>query len=169
MGGRDKGLVEYSGKPLVDWVIGRLLPQVDELIVSANRNPEEYSKRGFQVLPDTLPGYQGPLAGLLTGLKAARHDWVLAVPCDVPHLPQNLAVRMIERAAGREAAFAQDAERTHPAILLMNRACLSRLMAYLEKGGRSVKGFLEMLDVVAVQFPDPAAFRNLNEADQLDD
>lgn len=168
MGGQDKGLVDYKGKPLVDWVIERLRPQVDELFISANRNLDEYSSRGHRVLPDTLPDYQGPLAGILAGLQAARHEWMLSTPCDVPHLPQNLVMHLAEHAAGREAVFARDAERDHPAILLLNKACLPKLMDYLEKGGRSVKGLLGALNVAAATFPDPTAFGNMNEVSQLE-
>ena len=168
MGGRDKGLVDYKGKPLVDWVIERLLPQVDELLISANRNLSEYSSRGYRVLPDALPDFQGPLAGILAGLQSARHEWMLSVPCDVPHLPQDLVVHMAEHAAGEEAVFARDAERDHPAILLLSKSCLPELMDYLEKGGRSVKGLLGTLNVGAATFPDAAAFGNMNEASQLE-
>lgn len=168
MGGQDKGLVEYRGKPLVDWVIERLRPQVDELLISANRNLDEYSSRGHRVVPDSLPGFQGPLAGLLAGLQTARHEWLFSVPCDVPHLPGDTVQRLATRAAGREAVFARDAERDHPAILLLNRACLPKLAAYLESGGRSVKGFLRGLHAASAAFPDPAAFKNMNEANQLE-
>lgn len=167
MGGQDKGLVDYKGKPLVDWVIERLLPQVDELLISANRNLDEYSNRGYRVVTDSLPDFQGPLAGMLAGLQLARHEWMLSVPCDVPHLPRNLVMHLAEHAAGREAVFARDAERDHPAILLLNKACLPKLMDYLEKGERSVKGLLDALNVAAAAFPDPAAFGNMNEASQL--
>lgn len=167
MGGQDKGLVDYKDKPLVDWVIERLLPQVDELLISANRNLDEYSNRGYRVVTDSLPDFQGPLAGMLAGLQLARHEWMLSVPCDVPHLPRNLVMHLAEHAAGREAVFARDAERDHPAILLLNKACLPKLMDYLEKGERSVKGLLDALNVAAAAFPDPAAFGNMNEASQL--
>jgi molybdopterin-guanine dinucleotide biosynthesis protein A len=168
MGGQDKGLVDYKDKPLVDWVIERLLPQVDELLISANRNLDEYSNRGYRVVTDSLPDFQGPLAGMLAGLQLARHEWMLSVPCDVPHLPRNLVMHLAEHAAGREAVFARDAERDHPAILLLNKACLPKLMDYLEKGERSVKGLLGALNVAAAAFPDPAAFGNMNEASQLE-
>lgn len=168
MGGQDKGLVDYKGKPLVDWVIERLLPQVDELLISANRNLDDYSNRGYRVVTDSLPDFQGPLAGMLAGLQLARHEWMLSVPCDVPHLPRNLVMHLAEHAAGREAVFARDAERDHPAILLLNKACLPKLMDYLEKGERSVKGLLGALNVAAAAFPDPAAFGNMNEASQLE-
>jgi molybdopterin-guanine dinucleotide biosynthesis protein A len=168
MGGQDKGLVDYKGKPLVDWVIERLQPQVDELLISANRNLDEYSRRGYRVLPDTLPDFQGPLAGVMAGLQAASLEWVLSVPCDIPGLPADLASHLFGSAGGKEAVFARDAERDHPAVLLLNKSCLPKLLSYMEKGGRSVKGFIGGLDATGVVFPEPAAFANMNEADQLE-
>jgi molybdopterin-guanine dinucleotide biosynthesis protein A len=168
MGGRDKGLVEFHGRPLIDWVVERVRPQVGELFISANRNLGEYGRRGAPVLADTLPGFQGPLAGMLSGLEAARGAWLLVVPCDVPHLPVDLARRLMAAAGEAQALFAEDDARAHPAIALVNRNCLLPLRDYLAAGGRSVNGFLTAVDARAVHFPNPDAFRNLNEATQLD-
>lgn len=168
MGGQDKGLAVHAGKCLVDRVIERMAPQVDELLISANRNLELYAARGYPVVTDALPGFQGPLAGILAGLNAATHDWMLTIPCDIPYLPLNLASRLAGGASGRVAVFARDAERDHPAILLLNKACLPELIDYLEKGERSIKGFLKKLDAGSVGFSDAAAFRNINESRQLD-
>lgn len=169
MGGTDKGLVIYAGKPLVDWAIECMAPQVDELLISANRNLEQYAARGYRVVQDSMPDFQGPLAGILTGLQTAKHDWMLTVPCDLPYLPQELASCLRAEASGRSAVFARDAGRDHPAVLLLNKSCLSGLINYLEKGERSIKGFLRRVNASSVTFSDPAAFRNINEIRQLDD
>lgn len=169
MGGTDKGLVIYAGKPLVDRAIECLAPQVDELLISANRNLEQYATRGYRVVQDSLPDFQGPLAGILIGLQTVRHEWMLTVPCDLPYLPLDLAAHLIAEASGASAVFARDAGRDHPAVLLLSKACLSGLIDYLEKGERSIKGFLGRVDAASVTFPDPAAFRNINEISQLDD
>ncbi len=62
MGGADKGLIDYQGRPLVEWGLAALAPQVGEIVISANRNIERYAAYGYRVLPDTLPDYPGPLA-----------------------------------------------------------------------------------------------------------
>lgn len=168
MGGRDKGLVELRGRALVDWVIERVQPQVSELFISANRNLDEYGKRGVPVLPDPLPGFQGPLVGMLAGLAAAREAWLLVVPCDVPHLPEDLAARLMREVGEAPAAFAKDEARSHPAVALIHRTCLPQLQTYLDAGGRSVKGFLAAVRARAVCFPNAHAFKNLNETAQLE-
>ena len=85
-GGADKGWVELAGRPLIDHVLDRLRPQVDEILINANRSQARYQALA-PVIGDDNPDYLGPLAGMQAGLAAARHDWVLIVPCDGPALP----------------------------------------------------------------------------------
>lgn len=84
MGGADKGLLDYRGRPLVEWVLDALAPQVAEILISANRNLDRYARYGRRVLPDALPDFPGPLAGVLAALDAVDTEWLLAVPCDTP-------------------------------------------------------------------------------------
>ena len=166
MGGRDKGLVEYRGRALVDHVIERLAPQVDELILSANRNLEEYARRGYRVLRDTLPDFQGPLAGVLAGLQAARHGWVLTVPCDMPHLPADLAQRMMSARDGFDIVVAvDDGARTHPAVMLIHTRLAHALTDYLAAGWRSVHGFQESAGFATAHF-EAASMANINRLDE---
>ena len=94
LGGIDKGLAPYRGRPLIEWVIERIEPQVDEFVINANRSPERYAAYGVPVIPDVLGDFPGPLAGLHAGLVRASHDWVLTIPCDTPSLPRDLVARM---------------------------------------------------------------------------
>lgn len=165
MGGRDKGLVSYRGKPLVDHVIGRIAPQVDELLISANRNLEDYAQRGYRVIADTLPDFQGPLAGVLAGLQAASCEWVLVVPCDMPNLPANLAQRLLAARRGLAIVAAEDDLRSHPAVMLVHVSLAQALAAYLASGKRSVHGFQESTKPVKVRF-DAAEMANINNLDQ---
>lgn len=166
MGGRDKGLVNYRGRPLIDHVIHCLAPQVDELLVSANRNLSDYAQRGYPVLTDAVPDFQGPLAGVLAGLQRARHEWVLTAPCDMPHLPADLAVRLMAAARADCIAVAADEARTHPAVMLIHVNLADKLAAYLNGGKRSVHGFQENVGFVAVNFK-AAEMQNFNSLDEL--
>ncbi len=161
MGGRDKGLVEYQGKPLIDHVLGCIAPQVDELLISANRNAEEYARRGYAVVADTLPDFQGPLAGVLEGLNAAQHEWLLSVPCDMPHLPPDLLARLLSGRNASPIVIAEDAERTHPAVMLMRRSLAADLVAYLQSGQRAVHQFQTRAGFSVVRF-DVAQMQNIN-------
>ena len=87
-----------AAKPLAAHVLTRLAPQTGALLISANRHPEAYAALGAPfgatVVADTLPGFPGPLAGLLAGLRAAGTAFVLSAPCDSPGLPADLATRL---------------------------------------------------------------------------
>lgn len=169
MGGADKGLVEYAGRPLVAHAIERLLPQVDGLLISANRNLDIYSAFGYPVLPDTETNYPGPLAGLAAGLAACRTPWLLCVPCDCPHFPLDLAQRLHAAAetAGACLAVARSPEGLQPTFQLCHRDLLPALRTYLAGGERKVGTWCRSQGAVEVSFADPAGFDNLNCRDDL--
>lgn len=97
MGGEDKGLALLEGRPLIDRVIGKIRPQVSHIVISANRNLEEYARRSPHVFPDARQWQHfGPLSALCTAandLQLAAADWLLIVPCDMPYLPDDLVAR----------------------------------------------------------------------------
>src|SRR5687768_5282571 len=94
MGGVDKGLKLLRGKPMVEWVLERLAPQVGEIVINANQNIAQYARYGHRVVSDEISGFAGPLAGLHAGLKAAAHELIVTVPCDSPFLPVDLVFRL---------------------------------------------------------------------------
>lgn len=168
MGGADKGLIEYQGRPLIEWTIAALAPQVDELVISANRNLDRYARYGYPVLPDTLPDYPGPLAGVLAALAAVRADWLLVAPCDTPHLPNALAARLLDAARHAKVplAVATDDMRTHHSCFIVRTDQRENLAAFLARGERAVRHWQAGLAAVTVRF-DAAAFANLNQPGDL--
>lgn len=172
MGGVDKGLKPLRGKPMVQWVIARFAPQVDELLINANQNPDTYAAFGHRVIPDAIGGYAGPLAGLHRGLTEARHDLVATVPCDSPFLPHDLVPRLhsaLER-GGADLAVARTGEQPHPVFCLCRRGVLGSLSAFLDAGGRKIDAWYASLNVVEVPFDDePDAFSNINTEAELKD
>lgn len=166
---RDKGLVMLAGRPLAAWVIERLRPQVADIVVSANRNLDAYAGLGHPVVADTLPDRPGPLAGILAGATAARTDWLLTVPCDIPFLPADLAGRMVQaaQASGVPVVRAADHERVHYAVMLLHRRLLADLAAALSHGERRVQAWQARHPLVEVAFAEPDAFFNVNTAAEL--
>ena len=61
MGGQDKGLIKLARKPMIEYVLNAIKPQVDDIIINANRNQTVYEKYGFPVVADQIEGYCGPL------------------------------------------------------------------------------------------------------------
>jgi len=168
MGGVDKGLIAYRGRPLIEWALAALAPQVGELVVSANRNLEAYAAYGYRVLPDTLPDYPGPLAGVLAALDAVSADWLLVAPCDTPHLPADLAQRLLAAARQQNAvlAVAADAARVHHGCFIVRTDQRASLAAYLARGERAVRHWQAGLAAVTVRF-DAAGFANFNQPGDL--
>lgn len=164
MGGVDKGLIDYRGRPLVAQVLKRLSPQVDSVLISANRHPDVYAVFGHPLVCDEMPDYPGPLAGLAAGLAACRTEWLLCVPCDCPALPEDLAFRLLQaaRAAKADIAIAATAEGRQPTFQLCRRALLPALRTFMDAGERRVGGWCRAQNATEVLFDDAAAFLNLN-------
>lgn len=177
MGGQDKGLMTYRGEPLVAHVLRRLAPQVGSVIVSANRHLDAYAAIAApyqaQVCPDDLPeavpNYPGPLAGMLTGLLHCSTPYLAVVPCDVPHLPADLVERLSQQLTTTrcQAALAVAAGRRQPALCLLSKDLAADLADYLSAGHRKLDGCLARWQACEVLFDDAQAFRNFNTPEQL--
>ena len=168
MGGVDKGLKELRGKPMVQWVLERLAPQVDDIVINANQNLERYRAFGHEVVPDEIGGFAGPLAGLHAGLKAVKHPLVVTAPCDSPFLPLDLVSRLGNALGQNDLAVAKTGTQPHPVFALVRRDCRDGLEAFLAQGGRKIDAWYASLKVVEVSFDDEAgAFRNINTLDEL--
>lgn len=170
MNGADKGLQKFHEKPLIQHVIERLQPQIFAIFINANRNLADYAKFGLPVFSDELADYQGPLSGMLTGLKQAQTDYVLFVPCDCPFLPLNLVEKLKSAVKKSDvfAAYASDGERDHPTFCLISRQLSTALSDYLTDGKRRVLYFLKTQGGIAVDFSEQkSAFRNFNTLEDL--
>lgn len=168
MGGVDKGLQALRGKPMIEWVLERLKPQVAEVIVNANQNLDRYEAYAHRVVRDEIGGFAGPLAGLHAGLKFAKHPLVVTVPCDSPFLPTDLVSRLQAALGANQLAVAKTGEQAHPVFSLMKRDVRESLEAFLAQGGRKIDAWYAALRVVEVHFDDEAdAFRNINTLEEL--
>ena len=166
--GGDKGLRHLHGRPLLAWVLDAVCCQSDEVLLSANDSREEYANFGCPVIADQTSGWAGPLAGLQSALRCARHDWVASVPCDTPFLPDDLIARLSVAVGEAEAAVAVVEGRRQPTIALYRKNVLPKLDAYLAGGERKVGGWLDTLQVSEVVFDDAAAFININTLEELE-
>ena len=172
MGGVDKGLQSLDGRPLVQWVLDRLAPQVHSVLINANRNLLRYGEFGHPVLPDRIPDFAGPLAGLHVGLSCATTPLVATVPCDSPFLPRDLIARLREalQAGNAEIAVVRTGDWLQRAFCLTRREILPKLDAFLESGERRAGLWHAGLKVAEVAFDDEAeAFANINTPEELED
>ena len=170
MGGVDKGLALLDGRPLVEHVLDRLQPQVGQLMISANRNPEHYARYAHPVVGNRLEGFAGPLAGLEAGLATCATPYLASAPCDSPFLPPDLVARLADAltAARASIAVARTGDQLHPVFSPIRCYALPDLQAFTRAGGRRMESWLQRLKWVACPFDDvPDAFANINTPDEL--
>jgi molybdenum cofactor guanylyltransferase len=171
MNGIDKGLVSLQNKPLVQHVIERVMPQVDEILLNANREIEQYKTFNLPILQDDNPDFIGPLAGFSLGLKHCKHDYLLTVPCDSPLIPDDLVARLLKALLenGADIAIANSGGYNHPVFCLMKKSVLPSLTTYLAQGERKVSTWQKSLNFIEVEFNDcDGAFINLNTFEELE-
>ena len=171
MDGIDKGLIEIAGRPMIEHVLDRLRPQVGQLLINANRNPEIYQSYGYPVVADTLDGFLGPLAGVATALRRLECPFLLTVPCDAPLLADDLALRMLETliAERADAAVAHDGQRLQPVFLLLRKSLAAGLERYLVGGGRKIELDISGDDLVTILDVAGRAVRKIVQVMPLED
>ncbi|MBI3547346.1 MAG: molybdenum cofactor guanylyltransferase [Gammaproteobacteria bacterium] len=164
LGGVDKGLMLLHGRPLIEYVLEALRPQVAEMMISANRHRERYAAYALPVVADETGDYAGPLAGMLSALSAAPTPYILTVACDTPSPPADLAARLAAACTAETAAcVAIAAGRVQPVFALLRCTSAENLRDYLAAGGREVGDWLRRQNAVAVDFLDNApAFSGIN-------
>jgi molybdopterin-guanine dinucleotide biosynthesis protein A len=182
MGGVDKGLQNFNGMPLALHALMRLGPQVETVMVNANRNLSAYESFGASVWPDASADFAGPLSGFLVGLERCETPYLLTVPCDTPRLPLDLAERLAQALVNTDADMAMAAApevnaqgqtelRSQPVFCLMKVAMLESLVAFTHAGGRKIDAWTDQHKTVLVPFDapqdDPLAFANVNTLQEL--
>ncbi len=177
MGGGDKCLRLLAGRPILAHVVERLAPQTFELLLNANGDPARFAEFGIPIAADSVEGFAGPLAGILTGLDwAAGHvpdcPLVLSVPTDAPFLPRDLAFRLqsARKSEGADIALAASGGQPHPVIGLWPVALREDLRrALVDEDIRKVDVWTARYRVAMVDFPidriDP--FFNANRPEDL--
>lgn len=168
LGGVDKGLLQLQQIPLIQHVINRIQPQVSSIIISANRNLKIYSDLGFPVYEDDTNDYAGPLAGILKALEHCQNEWLLTIPVDSPFIPHDLAQRLSEKIQNNKIIMLHDGERLQPTFALIHKSLETSLKAFLQKGERKTRVWMQQQPHSIVDFSDNAnAFININTENEL--
>lgn len=178
MGGGDKALRRLGGVTLLDRAIARLRPQVGALVLNANGDPARFASFGLPLVVDSVPGFAGPLAGVLAGLDwAAAHQPdcsdVASVATDAPFLPEDLVARLAAARdeAGADLACAASGGRSHPVFGLWPVRLRDDLRrAVIEEGVRKVDQWTARHKLVTVSFADQPVdpFFNANRPEDLE-
>ncbi len=177
MGGGDKCLRLLGGRSILERTIERAAPQVDRLVINANGDPERFAAFGVPVAGDTVDGFAGPLAGVLTGMEWAAAnvpgcEWIATFATDAPFLPADLVDRLVQalREGGADMACAASNGRHHPVFGLWPVALAADLRhALVDLGVRKVDDWTQSYKRIEVEFSggsvDP--FFNVNRPEDL--
>ena len=175
MGGGDKALLPLAGRSLLARIVERAAPQCSGLVLNANGDPARFEAFGLPVTPDSVPGFAGPLAGILAGLDAAAEhgaEWVVSIAGDGPFIPHDLVARLhaARGAAGADLACAASGGRTHPVIGLWPTRLREDLRrALTQEDERKIDRFTARYRLAVAEWPaepvDP--FLNINDAEGL--
>lgn len=175
MGGEDKGLLPLAGRPMIAHVIDAITPQVESVIISANRHLDRYAQFGLAVVTDRSDRFDGPLAGIQQAMLACATplpapSLLATVPCDAPFIPRDLVSRLAAEKArlGAAAVVAHDGTRLQPLFALFDTGLLPSLTAYLEQGDRKAEIWLASIPAAVVDFSDEArGFVNINTVEEI--
>lgn len=170
----DKGLVKLNDKTLIGHVLERIKPQVDDIVISANRNIETYKTYISKVISDNIDNntadFQGPLSGIASCIDECKHEWILVIPCDIPALPDHLVENLIERlkTSNHSKLIVVEANRQQQLVFLMHNSLKTRLDDYLEQGHQRVMSWITLQKPGVVTFEDRAGdFLNINTLEEL--
>ncbi len=172
MGGGDKGLLPLQGKPLLSQVIERLKPQVEQIVINANGEPDRLKAFMLPVVADSIEGFAGPLAGVLAGMdwaaaRGARS--IVTVAADTPFFPLDLVKRLKNAGPLSLAATPMPNTKTgfHPTFGLWPVALRDDLRKSLEAGTRKVLVWTDRHSATTAFWQDESAFFNVNTPDDL--
>lgn len=171
MGGKDKGLIKLHKHALITYIIDILAPQVGTILVNANRSLTQYQAFGYHVIKDDMSDYQGPLAGIVSGLKHCETDFIATTPCDGPFLAEDYVARLHQVAMQERTniCVAYDGQRLQPVYALIKTTLLDSLLDYLAAGSRKIDLWYEQEGYSKVDFSDQTEmFTNINTPEDLD-
>lgn len=160
MGGGDKPLRLVGGRPILDHVVERMAPQCAGLVINANGDPARLASYGLPVVPDDVPGFAGPLAGVLAVLdhvaRRRQAEWIVTVAADTPFLPPDLVARLhaAREEEGAMLACAASGGRTHPVIGLWPVSIREDLRrALVGEGERKIDRFTARFPLAVAEWP----------------
>lgn len=169
MGGQDKGLVSWQDTPLIAHVQAVVRPLTDDLIISCNRNHDQYRSYADQLVSDAEADFPGPLAGVLAGLAVARHPWLLVLACDAPLIDQALVLDLMQQANDQDQpAMARQAGYWQPMFSLIPCALRGDLEQAWQQGERGLQRVLHRYQVRALDYAeDDRRLSNFNSPEFL--
>jgi len=169
LSGEDKGLLNYHGKRLIELQIEKLIPQVVEIVISANRNIQQYQGYGYKVLVDQFTSFEGPLSGIYSGLEQCNTDWLFVQPVDVPNLPSDLIEQLLKSSDSTNQGFyLKSPERAHYLSMMLHKDLAQDLKQQLSNRRAKVSEFLLKVGIKPHRLKlAENLFKNINHLDDF--
>jgi molybdopterin-guanine dinucleotide biosynthesis protein A len=161
VGGVDKGLLEYKNRALIEHVINTVSPQIDDLIISANRNIKKYEQYTDKVISDESEQYLGPLAGINAALPHCDHNRVLITPCDTPFLPDDIIARFLSDDCEADLYIAESDNKLQP-VMLMHKKLHESISRSLKQGQLRLMQWARSQQPEIIPFQETTAFKSFN-------
>lgn len=172
VGYQQKGLLPHKGKPVIETLLEKLTPQVNNIWISVNGDMSVYKRYTEKLFTDNHSGFLGPLAGMHAAWDYLTTDWALFVPCDNPSLPSNYVEQMLKAHSQNPAPLvvAHDGNRMQPLYLLMHRTMSSSLEKAIEKNHLSVNRWVKENEFSQADFSEANdnLFKNMNTLQHYD-
>lgn len=170
MGGQDKGLVQFAGRPLIEYCLQVVSDESERVIISCNRNSKRYRKYSEFVVTDPDHSYSGPLAGLIAAKPLCEQEWVFCCPCDTPFLPTEI-ITLLKKGVDEQLhdiAVCHDGQRRQNLLMLAKVSCLDSIAHYLEQGNRRVDAWQDQWRIAEVDCSEYAdRLLNVNDQSEL--
>lgn len=169
MGDLDKGLVKLANKPLIEYVVNAIQQHVNHIMISANRNINEYQKLGFPVISDGQDEFNGPLSGICEALKICETNYLLVLPCDSPFIESDIIEKLYNSAKDNnsDVALMHDGHFLQPLFSLISRNALASLEACIAAKNFKAKQWMTDQRHSIVEDHREMMFFNINNNEAL--
>jgi len=170
MGNHDKGLIKLANKALIEYVINTIQQQVDHIIISANRNIDEYQQLGFPVIRDDKNEFNGPLSGIYEALKICTTKYLLVLPCDCPFIEVDIIEKLYKSAEenNSDVVLIHDGQFLQPLFSLISKNALTSLEQCIAAKNFKAKQWMTDQNHSIVEDNRPMLFFNINNKNDLE-
>jgi len=170
MEGLDKGLVKLANKALIEYVINTIQQHVDQILISANRNIDQYQQFGFPVISDDKNEYNGPLSGICEALKRCNSKYLLVLPCDCPFIEVDIIEKLYKSAEknNSDVVLIHDGQFLQPLFSLISKNALPSLEECIAAKNFKVKQWMTEQKHSIIKDNRTMMFFNINNKNDLE-
>tara|TARA_B100000686_G_C16806728_1_gene991629 strand:- start:8022 stop:8633 length:612 start_codon:yes stop_codon:yes gene_type:complete len=169
MDGQDKGLLNVEGKYIINYIINIAEKYSKKIIVNVNRNFEKYEAMGLVICKDVLDDFQGPLAGIYSGLMMIDTEYMITLPCDGPFIRDIFFKKMISSDNNADINVAHDGKRIQPVYCMIKKSVTNNLEGFLKTDQRKIDKWFENNITNLIDFSQyNEMFVNINDKNELE-